>query len=307
MDIVILQASAYELPTSRRVGVIVHDGTTDLRPWPGAGPDKDLSFAYGPAELSRTLDAERVRANGSLGIGSLLRLHPGRLHCDFMLWVATRPPEQAGVQAPAPSKEVLEAAVRSVLEFVAPRNVIRVAFPALGAGPESLGDSDRLAIIARACSRYYEDCLAKGLPNTIEEVLVCDPRLSVVTAARKLVSHITKAPPPEKPLPGMAQPGRSESRGPRASGGNGKPGAPKPGGGSKKAAPAAPRKSRLEPGEISYARAHARPWDRATVYKVGDTFLHTKFGVGRVEETTIDQFIVVLFEDGETRRLIHAC
>jgi cation transport ATPase len=30
MDIVILQASAYELPTSRRVGVIAHEGGTLL-------------------------------------------------------------------------------------------------------------------------------------------------------------------------------------------------------------------------------------------------------------------------------------
>jgi len=300
MDIVILQASAYELPTSRRVGVIAHDGTTNLRLWPGPGPDKDLAFAYGPAELARALEADAQRAGGAIPLGSVVRLHPGKLHCDFLLWLATRPPETAGVQAPAPGKDVLEAAVRSVLEFVAPRNVIRVAFPALGAGPSSLGDAERMAIIARACSAYYEDCLANGRPNTIEEVLVCDARLSVVTAARKLVSHIAKAPAPEKPSPLTA--GRPE---PRA----GRPASAArtaTSGGGKKAPAAAPRKSRLEPGEISYARAHSRTWDRTVTYKVGDFFIHAKFGVGRVEEITTDQFIVVLFEDGETRRLIHA-
>lgn len=295
MDIVILQASAYELPTSRRVGVIAHDGTTDLRIWPGPGPDKDLAFAYGPPELARLLETERQRAGGALPVGSLVRLHPGKLHCDFLLWLATRPPETAGVQAPAPSKEVLEAAVRAVLEFVAPRNVIRVAFPALGAGPSSLGDAERMAIIARACSAYYEDCLANGRPNTIEEVLVCDARLSVVSAARKLVSHIAKAPAPEKPSPLTA--GRPEPRAPRVSSG---------GNGARKPAASAPRKGRLDEREVAYARAHSRPWDRAVSYKVGDWFLHSKFGAGRVEETTTDQFIVVLFEDGETRRLIHA-
>ena len=295
MDIVILQASAYELPTSKRVGVIAHDGTTDLRIWPGPGPDKDLSFAYGPPELTRLLDTERQRAGGQLPIGAVVRLHPGKLHCDFLLWLATRPPEQAGIQASAPSKETLEAAVRAVLDFVAPRNVIRVAFPALGAGPDAQGDADRLALIARACSAHYEDCLANGRPNTIEEVLICDPRLSVVTAARKLVSHIAKAPAPEKPLPGAA-PAKPE-RAPRAS---------SAGNGARKAAAPAPKKGKLEEREVAYARAHSRPWDRATRYKVGDWFVHAKFGVGRVEETTTDQFIVVLFEDGEQRRLIHA-
>lgn len=294
MDIVILQASAYELPTSKRVGVIAHDGTTDLRVWPGPGPDKDLSFAYGPPELSRLLDAERQRVGGQASLASVIRLHPGKLHCDFLLWLATRPPEQAGVQAPAPSKETLEASVRAVLDFVATRNVIRVAFPALGAGPSAIGDAERIAIIARACSAYYEDCLANGRPNTIEEVLVCDARLSVVTAARKLVSHIAKLPAPEKPLAGATPP--KPERAPRAS---------SAGNGAKKSATPA-RKARLEEREISYARAHSRPWDRATSYRVGDWFLHAKFGVGRVEETTTDQFIVVLFEDGETRRLIHA-
>lgn len=293
MDIVILQASAYELPTSRRVGVIAHDGTTDLRAWPGPGPDKELSFAYGPPELTRLLDTERERVGGTLPVGSVLRLHPGRLHCDFLLWLATRAPEQAGIQAPAPSKETIETVVRGVLDFVATRNVIRVAFPALGAGPSSIGDAERLAIITKACSAYYEDCLANGRPNTIEEVMICDPRLSVVTAARRLVSHIAKTPAPEKPLPGAAP--EKPARAARASAA-----------GAKKKAIVVPRKSRLEEREIAHARANSRPWDRAAHYRVGDFFVHAKFGVGRVEETTIDQFIVVLFEDGETRRLIHA-
>ncbi len=293
MDIVILQASAYELPTSRRVGVIAHDGTTDLRVWPGPGPDKDLSFAYGPPELSRLLDAERQRLGGEAPIGSVTRLHPGKLHCDFLLWLATRPPEAAGVQANAPDKEVLQASVRAVLDFVATRNVIRVAFPALGAGPSSIGDAERIAIIARACSAHYEDCLANGRPNTIEEVLVCDARLSVVTAARKLVSNIAKMPAPEKPLPGAAPAKPVRAARPRAASGA-----------KKSASPA--RRGKLEQNEIAYARAHSRPWDRASRYRVGEWFIHSKFGVGRVEETTLDQFIVVLFEDGETRRLVHA-
>lgn len=291
MDIVILQSSAYELPTSRRVGVIVHDGTTDLRPWPGPGPDKELTFAYGQAELTRVLETERQSAGGEVPVGTVVRLHPGKLHCDFLLWAASRGPEQAGIQAPAPDRDTLKTLVRSALEFVSSRNVIRVAFPALGAGPGAVDDGERLAIIAKACSAYYEDCLANGKPNTIEEVLVCDARLSVVSSARKLASSVAKAPAPEKPLPGAApakEAKPAKEKAPRS---------------TKKASP---RKARLEEREISHARAHSQPWDRASIYKVGDYFIHAKFGVGRVQETTIDQFIVVLFEDGETRRIVHA-
>ena len=292
MDIALLQASAYELPTSKRVGVVVHDGATDLRIWRGPGPDKDLAFAYGSEALNHLLETEKQLAGGVLPTGRLLRLHPGKLHCDFLLWLASREPEQGGVQAPAPSRELLEEGVKAVLEFVAPRNVIRVAFPALGAGPNAIDDAQRLAIIVKACSAFYEDRLAKGLPNTIEEVLVCDPRLSVVSAARRLVSHIAKAPPPEKPAPGTPAP--KAERAPRATAAKG----------SKAAS--SPKKTRLEDREVSLALATSKPWDRTVSYKTGDFFIHSKFGVGRVEEVTTDHFIVVLFQDGEIRRLIHA-
>jgi len=293
MDIALLQASAYELPTSRRVGVVVHDGATDLRIWRGPGPDKDLAFSYGPEALQQLLESEKQRSEGSLPLGRLLRLHPGKLHCDFLLWLSSRDPEQGGVQAPAPSRELLEEGVKAVLEFVAPRNVIRVAFPALGAGPDAIDDAQRLAIIVKACSEYYEERLAKGLPNTIEEVLVCDPRLSVVSQARRLVSHIAKAPPTEKPQPGAPTPKparAAKAASPRAS----------------KSAASAPKKTRLDDREIALAKATSNPWDRNAIYAVGNLFIHSKFGVGRVEEVTRDNFIVVLFQDGEVRRLMHA-
>lgn len=298
MDIVLLQASAYELPSSRRVGVIVHDGATDLRLWPGPGPDKDIAFAYGPAELARLLEVERERAGGSVPIGAVLRLHPGKLHCDFLLWIATRPPEKAGIQAPAPGRDVLEAAVRAALDFAAARDVIRIAFPALGAGPQALPDPERLALIARACGAYYEDCLATGRPNKIEEVLVCDSRVGVVSAARKLASSVARAPSPERSKPSAPPRAASPlSRGASTA-------ADRPRDRSRTAATA--RNPRLDEREVALARARAEPWDRTRTYAVGDWFVHAKFGVGRVEETTTDQFIVVLFEDGQTRRLIHA-
>src|SRR5690606_6435910 len=70
-------------------------------------------------------------------------------------------------------------------------------FPALGGGPGALDDAERLAIVARAASEWYEERFASGKATGIEEVLICDPRLSVVTGARRAVSALVKAPPPE--------------------------------------------------------------------------------------------------------------
>lgn len=291
MDILLVQGSVYELPTSRRVGVIVHDGTTDLKLWPGPGPDRELATAYGAAELARALDAERAKAGGAMAPGSLLRLHPGRLHCDFLLWFASRPAESKGFQAPAPAAEAIEKMVIDAIAFAGERNAIRIAFPALGAGPSAIDDAERLALVARAASKHEEQRVQKGQPSRIEEVLVCDPRMSVIAAARKRVGMLAKAPPPEKPAPGAApKPARAVASG----------------GGGSKAKPATRGKPRLEEGELSRARAVARPWDRAVTYSVGSWFVHSKFGVGRVEALTVDGFIVCLFEDGEQRKLIHA-
>lgn len=295
MDILLIQASAYELPTSRRVGVVVHDGATDTRIWPGPGADRELIAAYGP-DLQGNLERELDKLDeDELPIGGLLRLHPGRLHCDFLVWVATRPPEDAGRQAPAPDRETIRAGVRNVLEFVAERHVIRIAFPALGGGPGALDDAERLAIVARACSEWYEERFASGKATGIEEVLICDPRLSVVSGARRAVAALVKAPPPE-PRPATAPAAPATRRTVGASGG----------GTRKPRASATPKKPRLDEGELGHARATAKPWDRTVRYQTGDWFVHAKFGVGRVESVTPENFIVVLFEDGEIRKLVHA-
>jgi O-acetyl-ADP-ribose deacetylase (regulator of RNase III) len=278
--------------------VIVHDGATDTRLWPGPGADRELLAAYG-SDLQEVLDRERSKIGPQLPIGSLIRLHPGRLHCDFLLWVATRGPEREGRQAPAPGREVLERAVRSVLDYVAERHVIRVAFPALGAGPGAIDDTERLAILVRACSAWHEERFASRRPSGVEEVLICDPRQSVVSAARRQVAALVKAPAPEAraaALTGSAERRPAEGRpterrlAERTAGGRA----------------GAARKPRLDEGEVARARATAKPWDRAIRYEPGDWFVHAKFGVGRVQEATHDGFILVLFEDGEVRKLVHA-
>src|SRR5687768_741772 len=105
MDVSLLATSVYDLPSSRRVGAIVYDGTSDLRLWPGPGTDRLLLAAYGPT-LQQALDAERAQVEGGLlPRGGMLRVHPGKLHCDMLVWIATRDPEPGTDRSPAPSKE----------------------------------------------------------------------------------------------------------------------------------------------------------------------------------------------------------
>ena len=62
----------------------------------------------------------------------------------------------------------------------------------------------------------------------------------------------------------------------------------------------------LASADIEAARVTNRPWDRASRFGLWDYFVHAKFGVGHVVDVSSDGFIVCLFEDGETRKLIHA-
>lgn len=293
MDVNLIATSALALPSSQRVDAIVHDGTTDLRIWPGPGPDRDLAEHYG-SELGDVLDRERERLqDGLLPVGGMLRLHRGKLHADFLLWIATRAPEEAGIQAPAPSAAVLEKAVKDALAFVSERHVARVAFGALGAGPDAMDEVDRIALIARAANEFQDECYAAGRPTVVEEVLVCHPHSSKIASARRKLGRAVKvAAVPAPASETKAAPKRRAAATTKA--------------GAKKTTTKRSARVTLSEDEVSQARASAGPYDRTNVYTVGDFFLHPKFGVGRIEEVTPEGFIMVLFETGETKRLLHA-
>ena len=292
MDVQLITSSVLGLPTAQRADVIVHDGTTDLKLWPGPGPDRELLEHYGE-ELPTVLERERARLEGGmLPIGELLRLHRGRLHCEFLLWVATREPEHRGIQASAPKAAVLTEAVKSALRFVAQRRVDRVAFGPLGAGPDALGEVERLVLVARAANAYYDECFKAGRPANIEEVLVCHPFSSKVGEARRALGREVKVVQPA-PAPAAASEKKATRR--RTTSGPTKKGSRR----------AAAPKARLTEDELGRARASAEVYDRGREYVLGDFFVHPKFGVGRVEEITPEGFIMVLFEGGETRRLLH--
>lgn len=286
MDVTLLSSSVFDIPSSRRVGAIVHDGTTDMRLWPGPGWDRELAELWGGG-LQDALASERRTLGRDLELGEVVRVHPGRLHCDMLVWVATRGPEPGVERQPAPDADLLGRAVRAALEFAASRSVERVAFPAVGEGPGELEPADRLALVVRAAHAYQEACFAAGKPAVVEEVLACDARGPVVAAARRQVARLATSAGPE---PVRAEPAKPRRR--VASGG-----------GRSRRRTAAPR---LDPDAVTRARVAADPYDRSRTYAAGDYFVHPKFGVGRVEAVTQEGHIDVLFEDGQQRKMLHA-
>lgn len=291
MDILLLQASVLNLPSSRRASAIIYDGTQDLGLWRPPNPDRDLSDAYGD-DLRGVLDKERKRlTGGSLPIGKLLRLHPGKLHCDFLIWVASRPAHGETEAAPAPSLDVVRDIARQVIEFVAQQDVVRVAFPALGAGRGEAPVAERMAAIVRAVADYKDACFAAERPTHIEEVIVCDASSANVAKAKRMVERLART--------GYAEP----------------PPATKPVTTRERSAPSRPRSSeatprrkgaKLRPEDVAMARARSSAYDRSHMYMEGDFFIHPVFGVGQVQHVKPERMVVVLFESGEERTMIHA-
>jgi hypothetical protein len=291
MEVLFLNSSLFSIPSSHRVGAIVYDGAADLRLWPGPGPDRTLLDAYGPGlrdALETELDQLGVE---ELALGDCARVHPGRLHCDFLAWVATRPPEPGAQRSNAPDAALLERSVAQVLQFVAARNVARVAFSSLGSGPNELPAEDRLALVVRAARAYEDACFATGRPQVVEQVLVCEPIPRILALAKRKVATLARSAEPtrieapvSKPPPRRAA-SRSSATGTR---------------------PKRAQAPKLDQAEIATMRARSAPYDRTQTYTQGDWVTHPKFGVGRVENVHPDKKIDLLFEDGSTKTLIHA-
>lgn len=289
MDVLFVNSSVYDLPSSRRVGAHVYGGTRDLKLWPGPGPDKKLLLAYGP-KLPSVLEGEvdNTLKGELLPPGGLLRLHPGKLHCDFLVWVGLREPEPKAEQSKAATAEAITKAVDDVLSFVAERGVVRVAFSAFATGASPLPDDEQLAVIVRAANAYAERTRAAVL----EEVLVCDASSATIAAAKRKVAGLAKHAAPEKKvvLAGFDDKPEKKAAKPRAA----------------SAGPRASRKPVLSVLEVQAAMTNADPYDRARTYAAQQWLLHPKFGAGKVLEATQEGAIMVLFEDGEIRKMLHA-
>jgi len=304
MDIFWANASALSLPSSQRVEVLVHDGASDLSLWPGPGPDRVLLDNYGPG-LREALENQRVKHGGKLAIGDVTRVHAGKLHCNYLIWVASRGPEQAGEQSQAPDLAVIEQSVTRALQLAASHGSVSVAFSALGEGPGAKPPEERLAAVVRAAHRYYEDCVASGRAAKIEIVRVCDVRGGVTAAARRLVGRLAQTAPEAPVRPAQATvsvPRRATGSSSRAAGAGTRSSA------AGRSATGARRSNSnvLDASEVERKRTTARPYDRATTYKEGDWFVHARFGVGQVKRVTQEGAVDVLFEDSSVKKMLHA-
>lgn len=309
MDIVLVNAAALGLPTSRRAGAIVYDGTRDLDLWPPPGPDRDLLQAYGPS-LESVLTRERGQLPGrSLARAQALRVSPGKLHCDYLIWVGAREPHGDDEQAPACALDALGAVARAALELADKHHTSRVAFGVLGGGPGAADPSERLAALVRGASAFRDACKQAGRVPAIEEVLVCSPSAAEIAKARRATERLTRQaslPPPVRSAATSSRasaPRATRSRSTSSASSTRSPSSSStaPGGARK------PRGNHLDRTELEAARTRALPYDRARTYSEGDWVMHPKFGVGRVQSVlVVEAMVMVLFEDGEQRRLLHA-
>jgi O-acetyl-ADP-ribose deacetylase (regulator of RNase III) len=295
VDLVLNPASVFELPPSQRAGAIVYDGTADLGVWRPPGPDRDLLHAYGDS-LSSALAKERAQLRGgTLKVGQAIRLHPGKLRCDYLIWVASRAAHGDTEPAPAPALSEIEALTQAALELACKHGTLRVAFGPLGAGRDAADAAERLAAIVRGADAFRAQRMQQGKSVPVEEVLVCAASAADVAKARRLTARLAKA-PSAAPVVSASLNARSETHTPRT------PNAVQ--------SPSAPRRSskarKLDPAEIATARVRAAPYDRGRAYFEGEWFIHPTFGAGQVQSVLgPERMVLALFEDGEERRLIH--
>jgi hypothetical protein len=302
VDIVLVNASVYGLPTSRRAGAIVYDGPTDLDLWRPPGPDRDLLHVYGES-LTNSLDRERKELPGrALSIGQALRVHAGKLHCDYMIWVASRPPHGDEEPAAAPAISLLETVAQNALELAHKHHTTRVAFGVLGAGPGAGDGGDRLAALVRGAHAFRASLRDGGRASSIEEVLVCSTSAADIAKARRATERLAK-----QDIMPVARPeaSASASRSRSASSSSGGKRVASGAGGRTASAGGSRGRKRLDPMRIEQARASAAPYNRTHGYVVGEMLIHPKFGVGEVQTVLrADNMVMVLFEDGEERRLL---
>jgi hypothetical protein len=249
-------------------------------------------------KLPDLLDKERAQLSGrKLALGQALRLHAGKLHCDYMIWVGSRPPHGDDEQAPAPEPAFLEKVAQSALELADKHHTVRVAFGVLGAGPKAGDAAERLAALVRGANAFRTACRSSGRTPSIEEVLVCSASSSDIARARRATEKLAKQEAAPIAVP-VKREVSSASRS-RSAGSGGARSVAASAGGSR-------GKKRLDPRAIEGARASAMSYDRAHNYTPNEWLIHPKFGVGEVQTILrAEGMIMVLFEDGEERRLLH--
>jgi hypothetical protein len=219
------------------------------------------------------------------------------LHCNYLLWVATRGPEQNAQRADAPPLSLIEQVVLQCLDLASANGSVSVGFGALGDGPKAAAPEERLAAVVRAAHRWQESSYATGKPARVEIVRVCDARSGVTAAARRMVGRLAHAAPDPLPSPRFES---SAERSPKKTISLGKPRAT-PGLGGKRR-----QSDLLDAGDVAQHRTTGKPYDRGHRYREGEWFVHPRFGVGQVRRVTPEGSIEVLFEDGSLKKMLHA-
>ena len=289
MEVTLLNRSVYTIPSKKRVGAIVFDGPADMQVWPGPGPESELREYYGD-NLQRALDAELRQVPGRLlEVPSILRCHPGRLHCNFLAWAATREPEPGSVRSPAPSLDIIREVVRQSLEFASSRHVERIAFPALGGGPGEESKEDRLVAIVKSAQKYFDKCYAEGRSSGIEEVFVCEASGPVFRKLKARTRDVAKIGEPEPVAAPARKPARRSAAGSKS---------------KSKAKAKSTRATGLTMSEVGENHGAAK-YNMRSTYAAGDFFTHPKFGIGKVLDLPAPGQIECAFEDGRTRKLVH--
>jgi len=298
MEIFWANARFFALPSTQRADVIVHDGAFDLRLWRGPGVDRDFERQYGD-NLQDVLNRQTSQLEGGLlAAGQVVRMHPGKLRCNYLLWIGTRGVEREGRQSAAPSLDVVEQAVVSALEFARERESGTVAFGPLGAGPDASPDAERLAAVVKAAHRFQDRCFEQHEGTGVETVLVCHPSSAVTAVARQMVGRLARSAPVRSPQivdPVEKKVTRRRSTGTRSSSG------------PRSATSGRRRASEsLDPIEVAKHRNTAPSYDRTQTYVAGDWFSHPHFGIGQVSRVTPEGAIQVLFESGANKKMLHA-
>jgi O-acetyl-ADP-ribose deacetylase (regulator of RNase III) len=254
---------------------------------------------YGES-LVNSLDRERKELPGrTLTIGQAVRVHAGKLHCDYMIWVASRPPHGDEEPAPAPATALLETVAQNALELAHKHHTTRVAFGVLGAGPGAGEPGDRLAALVRGAHAFRASLQASGRASSIEEVLVCSASAADISRAKRATERMAK----QDVVPVAAARVDVTPTRTRSAAGSGSRAASGVGSGARTGGSRA--KKRLDPNRIEQARASSAPYNRTRSYVAGEMFIHPKFGVGEVQTVLrADNMVMVLFEDGEERRLL---
>ena len=225
-----------------------------------------------------------------LELPSVIRVHQGRLHCNFLLWAATREPEPGSTRSPAPSLKMIESVVRMSLEFALGRHVKRIAFPELGGGPGEASVEDRLVTIVKTAQAFSDEAYEAGNALGIEEVIVCVPSAPVFRAVHSRVRNLVKV----GALPSAPAPEKKPVRRRAAAGGA-----------SSKTTKAKPKPAGLSMAEAN-ANSGAAKYNMRATYAENDFFTHPKFGIGKVIGLPAQGQMECSFEDGSVRKLVHS-